>query len=200
MTKPLQNFRGWHALVAHPDDRNRAVLLGTMAMLGLQATAVDLAAGESVPAGRIDIAFLDVDGVAGLPWAPGEVPIVAVIGHESPSRLQRAFELEPHAFLLKPVRPSGIFTAIFFAANGHARDRQLARTLHGLAARHQARRLVMKAVLRVMDRFGVDDDEAFRRMRKESMRLRVTVEELSSRIVAGEDGPAPARDRLAGRA
>ena len=53
-----------------------------------------------------------------------------------------------------------------------------------LEARHQARRLVMKAVLRVMARHGVDDDEAYRRLRKESMRLRITVEDLSSRILA----------------
>ena len=45
-----------------------------------------------------------------------------------------------------------------------------------LEARHRARRLVMKAVLRLMERHGVDDDEAYRRLRKESMRLRITVE------------------------
>ena len=50
-----------------------------------------------------------------------------MIGHESPSRLQQAFELLPSAFLLKPVRPSGVYTAIFFAINGHARDRLQAR-------------------------------------------------------------------------
>jgi AmiR/NasT family two-component response regulator len=67
-----------------------------------------------------------------------------------------------------------------------------------LEARHHARRLVMKAVLRVMERHGVDDDEAYRRLRKESMRLRITVEDLSSRILGTNGATAPAPERLAG--
>ena len=121
-----------------------------------------------------------------------------MIGHESPSRLQQAFELLPSAFLLKPVRPSGVYTAIFFAINGHARDRQQARTVASLEARHRARRLVIKAVLRLMERHGIDDDEAYRRLRKESMRLRITVEDLSSRILDSDGAPAPTPERLAG--
>ena len=121
-----------------------------------------------------------------------------MIGHESPSRLQRAFELRPSAFLLKPVRPSGVYTAIFFAINGHARDRHIARTVASLEARHRARRVVTKAVIHVMQRHGVDDDEAYRRLRKESMRLRITVEELSGRIVDQEQPAEPQPDRRAG--
>jgi AmiR/NasT family two-component response regulator len=56
----------------------------------------------------------------------------------------------------------------------------------------------MKAVLRLMERHGVDDDEAYRRLRKESMRLRVTVEELSSRLLDTDGGSAPTPERLAG--
>jgi AmiR/NasT family two-component response regulator len=128
----------------------------------------------------------------------GECRLIAIIGHESPSRLQQAFELLPSAFLLKPVRPSGVYTAIFFAVNGHARDRQQAKAVANLEARHRARRLVLKAVLRVMERHGVDDDEAYRRLRKESMRLRITVEDLSSRILDTSGATALAPERLAG--
>ena len=62
-------------------------------------------------------------------WGQREIPLIAMIGHESPSRLQQAFELLPSALLLKPVRPSGVYTAIFFAVNGHARDRQQAKAV-----------------------------------------------------------------------
>lgn len=186
MTRPVQNFRGCHALIAHPADQNRLVLETTLSKLGLSVAMLDQPAGE-MP-GIVDVAFIDVDdaGSAHLPWAEGEVPLVAMIGHESPSRLQRAFELQPSAFLLKPVRPSGVYTAIFFAINGHARDRHIARTMASLEARHRARRVVTKAVLLVMQRERVDDDEAYRRLRKESMRLRVTVEDLSNRLLDQE--------------
>lgn len=186
MSRPVQNFRGCHALIAHPADQNRLVLETTLSKLGLSVAMLDQPAGE-MP-GIVDVAFIDVDdaGSTHLPWAESEVPLVAMIGHESPSRLQRAFELQPSAFLLKPVRPSGVYTAIFFAINGHARDRHIARTMASLEARHRARRVVTKAVLLVMQRERVDDDEAYRRLRKESMRLRVTVEDLSNRLLDQE--------------
>ena len=186
MSRPVQNFRGCHAVIAHPADQNRLVLETTLIKLGLSVAILD-PQGSKLPGG-VDVAFIDVDdaGSAHLPWAEGEVPLVAMIGHESPSRLQRAFELQPSAFLLKPVRPSGVYTAIFFAINGHARDRQIARTVASLEARHRTRRAVTKAVLLLMQREGVDDDEAYRRLRKESMRLRITVEDLSSRLLDQE--------------
>lgn len=198
MTRPLQNFRGRHALIAHPADQNRVVLETTLTRLGLAVTVLD-PQGCDMP-GTIDVAFIDVDDAGGahLPWAEGEVPLVAMIGHESPSRLQRAFELQPSAVLLKPVRPSGVYTAIFFAINGHARDRQVARAVASLEARHRARRIVTKAMLLVMQRYSVDDDEAYRRLRKESMRLRITVEDLSVRILDQERPSEPQPDRRAG--
>ena len=130
MSRPVQNFRGCHALIAHPADQNRLVLETTLIKLGLSVALLDQRASD--PPDAVDVAFIDVDDAGGshLPWTEGEVPLVAMIGHESPSRLQRAFELQPNAFLLKPVRPSGVYTAIFFAINGHARDRQIARK-HG---------------------------------------------------------------------
>lgn len=198
MTRPLQNFRGCHALILHPADQNRVVLETTLTRLGLAVTLFEPQACDAP--GTIDVAFIDVDDAGGthLPWTEGEVPLVAMIGHESPSRLQRAFELQPSAVLLKPVRPSGVYTAIFFAINGHARDRQIARTVASLEARHRARRIVTKAMLLVMQRYGVDDDEAYRRLRKESMRLRISVEDLSIRILDQERPPEPQPDLRAG--
>jgi len=202
MSRPVQNFRGRHALVLHPADQNRTVLENTLVRLGLGVTSIDSTTGEPMPSmrERVDLAFVDVDsgGSCATPWGPGDIPLVAIIGHESPSRLQQAFELLPSAFLLKPVRPNGVYTAIFFAINGYVRDRKQARVVACLEARHHARRLVMKAVLRLMERHGVDDDEAYRRLRKESMRLRVTVEDLSSRILGMDGATAPAPERLAG--
>jgi AmiR/NasT family two-component response regulator len=61
--------------------------------------------------------------------------------------------------------------------------------LRSLQARHGARRFVIKAVVGLMRARGVDDDEAHRILRKESMRQRTTVEELAVRLVAAA-GPA----------
>jgi AmiR/NasT family two-component response regulator len=182
--RPIQNFRGLNAVIVAPDDGNRAVLAATLGRLGLGVTSrpAGLPAGDAA-----DILFVDADALD-----PGRDPalsggttaLVAVIGHETPSRLQRAYELEPSAFLMKPIRPSGVFTAVYFAANEHRRRRETLERLAGLEARLGARRFVVKAILQLVEAHGIDDEEAYRRLRCESMRQRVTVEELAVQLVA----------------
>ena len=94
------------------------------------------------------------------------------------------------------MRPSGVYTALFFAINEHARDRQQAQdTVASLGAASGARRIVVKAVLQLMQSFGVDDEEAYRHLRKESMRQRITVEELCGADPRHVDAPEPTRTR-----
>jgi len=182
--RPIQNFRGLSAVIVAPDDGNRAVLAATLGRLGLAVTSRPTAplAGDAA-----DILFVDADALdPGREPAPsgGTTALVAVIGHETPSRLQRAYELEPSAFLMKPIRPSGVFTAVYFAANEHRRRRETLERLAGLEARLGARRFVIKAILQLVEAHGIDDEEAYRRLRRESMRQRVTVEELAVQLVA----------------
>ena len=182
--RPIQNFRGVRAGVVAPDDGNRAVLAATLERLGLVVACrpAGLLAGDAA-----DILFVDADALD-----PGRDPalsgsttaLVTVIGHETPSRLQRAYELEPSAFLMKPIRPSGVFTAVYFAANEHRRRCETLERLEGLEARLGARRFVIKAILQLIEAHGIDDEEAYRRLRRESMRQRVTVEELAVQLVA----------------
>ncbi|MEK0085789.1 ANTAR domain-containing response regulator [Benzoatithermus flavus] len=183
----VQNFRGMRALVALGPDRNRAVLLDTLGKLGLEAVPVEAPLGGETADGA-GLVLFDADAGEGelLPWLPGTapVPLVAVIGLETPSRLQRAFDHLPCAVLHKPVRANGVYTALFFAINEHRRRQELAASLRALEARHGARRFVIKAVLRLMERHGIDDEQAYRRLRKESMRQRLTVEELAVRVLA----------------
>lgn len=200
----VQNFRGVRAAVLHPPDRNQQLLLETLTRLGVRAVAFDPAGGPEAVADlpdSADLVLFDADTGAAelLPWPAGTapVPLIAVVGLETPSRLQRAFELVPAAVLHKPIRPTGIYSALFFAANEHKRRQETAELLRSLAARHGARRFVFKAVLQLMQRFGIDDEQAYRMLRKESMRQRLTVEELATRILAAgkaEDPPPTVRE------
>jgi AmiR/NasT family two-component response regulator len=112
------------------------------------------------------------------------VPLVAVIGLETPSRLQRAFELGPSAVLHKPIRSSGIYSALFFAINEHRRRSAALQRLRDMEGRRGARRFVHKALLQLMQEHGLDDEQAYAMLRKESMRQRLTVEELAVRMLA----------------
>ena len=186
----VQNFRGMHAGILHPADRHRDVLAETLSKLGLTIAMMvpaDMAAVSSPPPSATDVLFFDADAPDGLTIAncATDVPLVAIVGMETPSRLQRAFELAPSAILHKPLRPTGIYTALYFAVNEHHRRQALIARAAELQARHGARRFVIKAVLALTAQHGIDDDQAYRMLRRESMQQRLTVEELAVRMLAG---------------
>jgi AmiR/NasT family two-component response regulator len=191
MTRRLvQNFRGLHALLLQEDNADRSLLSAALVRLGLKVSTFDAHADAAI-AGDVfdgtDVVFFDADVVDCLPLPQHgmpTIPVVAVIGLEAPTRLHRAFELGPTAVLYKPLRSNGIYPAVFFAANEHRRRADLIERMQLLEKRHSARRFVQKAVLSVMEQHKCDDEVAFRLLRQESMRQRITVEELSMRILA----------------
>jgi AmiR/NasT family two-component response regulator len=192
--RPVQNFRGMRAAILIGLDRNRAVLTESLIKLGLRVCAADPldgAVGIRDAVDDADLVFFDADLAEAIAasWRRETlaVPAVAIIGLEAPGRLLSAFELEPAAVLHKPLRSTGIYSALFFAVNEHRRRQDLAQRLQSLETRHAARRFVTRAIVQLMQSHGVDDDQAYRLLRKESMVRRLTVEELSVQLVAAGD-------------
>lgn len=188
--RPRQNFSNSRAVLFHRPDRNRDVLAETLDRLGLQVDVVDPADEESAASdivGRADVLFFDADlaDIPCLPWAgTPEIPIIAVIGLEAPGRLHRALETGASAMIHKPLRSGGIYSALFFAFNKHRQWFEMVERMKSLEVRHGARRFVQKAVLQLMAQNRCDDEEAFRLLRMESMRQRMTVEEFAVRMLA----------------
>jgi AmiR/NasT family two-component response regulator len=190
----FQNFRDMSVAVLHAPDPNRQILADTLARLGLRTTLID-PQDEDPQArdiGSVDLLFFDADAIednlARYGCDTASIPLIAVLGLETPSRLQRTFELGPSALLHKPLRPTGIYTALFFAVNEFRRRQKLVARLADVEARHGARRFVVKAVLTLAERHNVDDEEAFRMLRVQSMKQRLTVEETAIRLVASRYG------------
>jgi AmiR/NasT family two-component response regulator len=89
---------------------------------------------------------------------------------------------------MKPVGHNGVFTSLFFAFNEHQRRHQIHAKLVTAQERLSARRIVVKAIVQIMQSFSFDDEEAYRYLRKESMRKRISIEELSAQLVACGQG------------
>jgi AmiR/NasT family two-component response regulator len=187
----LNNFRGARALVLHAADPNREVLAQTLRRLGLLVMEVE-PESEAAPATDFttcDVLFFDADQPVGGAFSDKplpQVPYIAIVGLEAPSRLARVVRHRCCGYLLKPVRPTGIFTALFLAFNEFALRRREAGERAALADRLRDRRFVTKAILRRMAENGVDDDQAFLLLRRESMRRRLSIERLAREII--EDG------------
>jgi AmiR/NasT family two-component response regulator len=197
----IQNFRGVRALVVHPADANRDVLVATLRRLGLLVATAE--PGTDAPRGAdgFDLVFFDADeGPAGatLPQ-PEAVALVALIGSEAPGRLGRVVRQRCAAHLMKPVKASGVFAAVFLAMNEFAARQREAREREALAQRLAGRRLVTKAILAMMAGDGIDDDEAYRRLRRDSMRRRLPIEQIAQeRLDANAAGipDAPASEEV----
>lgn len=167
------NFRGARAHILFRDETGAAVLGRTLERLGLQLV---------VDPNQSDILFFDADEELMLPVL--DIPTVALIGIEAPSRLGRAVRQRASAYLMKPVRPTGIFTAVFVAFNEHGTRQREAHEREQLRRRVQGRRIVLKAILHLMATHSITDDEAYRELRHTSMRRRISVEEFAAEILA----------------
>ena len=205
MSRPvIQNFRGLRGVVLHGADRNRSVLTEMLTRLGLKVAAADPLDGAAVLRDAVKDAQLilfDADFVetVALSWAsePVLVPLIAIIGLEAPGRLWRAFELEPTAVIHKPLRSTGIYSALFFAVNEHRRRQDLSQKLRELEGRHRSRRFVTRAIVQMMQTRGIDDDQAYRLLRKESMRRRLTIEEFAVQVLATDQAGTVTKAREA---
>lgn len=182
MTTPVRsNFRGARAWVVLPADQNRDVLVRTLERLGLIVTERESEVTDFVASAQ-DVVFVDAD--QDFMVLDPEIPHIALIGMEAPSRLARVVRHRAASILMKPVRATGVFTALFLAFNEHAiRQRELLER-ENLSRRAEGRRVVVKAILKIMKDNDLTDDEAYREMRMASMAKRISIEEFAAEVVA----------------
>jgi AmiR/NasT family two-component response regulator len=193
----MQNFRGQRALAALAADSNCARLVSTLSRLGLEVERYQPPAGERIAdISGYDVVFFDADEGPGNVFADiarPDIPLIALIGIEAPSHLARVVRQRAAAYIMKPVRSSGVFTALFVAFNEQACRRREAEAIQHLERRLAGRRDLVKAIITIMNRYAVDDEDAFQRLRRESMRRRVAIDVVAREILAGPSETPPAR-------
>lgn len=110
----IQNFRNSRALIVHPVDANREILATSLRRLGLLVALAEPGAEVVKCADACDFVFFDADqglgGVFGTD-AP-EAAYLALIDSEAPGQLGRVVRQRCCAHFMKPVKVSGVFTAV----------------------------------------------------------------------------------------
>ena len=142
-----------------------------------------------------DVLILDLDSVPDEKVVAGHgkrLPVVALVGVETPSRLNCLLDLKPASFLIKPLRSAGLFTALAVAFEHARREQEMMTRIERLEERVRSRRIVFAAILQVMKLHGFDEPDAFAMIRRTAMKQRKTVEQLSAEIVAAGGLPAKA--------
>lgn len=185
MSKPSSfSLRGRRAVVAVKDERDLSIVRRQLERLGIHVCDWEARGGESGPdVILIDDEFLPLNSTTQRA-ALGGIPVIALVGTETPSRLKLLLELDPASFLVKPLRSAGIYAAIVMAFERNERTTELKQQISRLEQRVRLRRVVLTAVLRVMHCHGISEPAAFALIRRAAMERRKTIEEISAEIAA----------------
>jgi AmiR/NasT family two-component response regulator len=201
MTEPrlLQNFSGGRAIVVTDLASSLDELTTSLNRLGVTTNSADIV--ESIAAIDLvtlqpdrDVIFIDGDisdaavlprsAIARLPPAP----IIGLLGVSAPSRLKALMRAGATSFLRKPIHGAAVYPALFIGVNEYRRHRHLETLLEDQGRRRRGRRDVVKAIIRTMSEYGIDDDEAYDLLRRRSMTLRQTLEDLCEDLIRSSDG------------
>lgn len=192
----VQNFRGMHAGWWGAPGTCPDALRATLGRLGLSLGQIDPSSSASLSS-ECNVLFIDGDLTfdAGRVGRPGRIlpviPAIGLVGVEAPSRLKALSDAGATAFLRKPVHPAAIYSSLFLAVNNYARFAQLETELAEQQRRRDGRRFVIKAVLELVLKAGMNDDAAYAHIRREAMRRRVAVEEYAEALVRAPGDGAP---------
>ena len=181
------SVRGRRALMVMRDEREISIVRRQLSRLGMTISEHDPAAPPP-PNQAVDVILMDADAIPiksdqATAWR-GNVPIIALIGTETPSRLKWLLDLRPASFLIKPLRSAGLYTALVVAFDSAQRRVDEAAHIEKLEDRIRSRRVVFAAVLQVMRGHDMSETDAFTLIRQTAMRHRTTIEVLSAEIIA----------------
>jgi AmiR/NasT family two-component response regulator len=205
----LQNFKGGRALVITRRAGWESTLETTLAKLGVTCEYPEIIDGRA----QIDVTTLsperdilfvdgDLDGAVALDVDPSSklppVPVIGLVGVEAPSRLKALFNLGATSFLRKPVHGGAVYTALFMGINQFLLRSDMHARLQDLEERRRGRRAVLRAIILLMRAQGLDDDTAYSQLRRESMRVRQSLETYCEEFLSRWAKPPDTSDRTSG--
>ena len=181
------NFHGQCATILHRKGETTERLGRQLQLLGF---GVDVRWAPLDQTTGCDVVLVDADeGWDGLlPWSAADkpVPLVALLGSEAPGRIAWALDRGADALIAKPVAPSAVFPALVMATRRFAETRETAERMAELEERVRLRPLVLNAVRHLMAARNCAEDEAYRHLRRESMRQRLALEQCAAAILGSD--------------
>jgi AmiR/NasT family two-component response regulator len=207
----LQNFRGGRALVVLARAGREMTLETTLAKLGVTTEYSEIVDGRA----QIDVVGLqperdilfvdgDLEEAVAIEINPASrlppVPVIGLVGVEAPSRLKALVNLGATSFLRKPVHGGAVYTSLFMGINQFLLRSEMYERLQDLEMRRRGRRAVLRAVILLMQETGLDDDSAYSQLRRESMRVRQSLEVYCEEFLSRRAKPPVRTDRPTGTA
>jgi response regulator NasT len=119
------------------------------------------------------------------------MPIVMLTAYSNDETVRSATEAGACAYLVKPVSRSQLLSALHVAASRFAELEQTKREAEDLAEALEVRKLIERAKGLLMDRAGLSEAEAFRRLQKASRDQRRPMKQIALEVIEAGKLMAP---------
>jgi response regulator NasT len=142
---------------------------------------------------RPDIAILDVkmpqmDGIDAAKMISEEeiAPVLLLTAYSQKDLIERAKEAQVFAYLVKPFKETDLLPAIEVAISRFQEIQELRKELGSVKSALEVRKLIDRAKGILMDKYGLKEHEAFRRIQLQSMNTRKAMKDIAEAIILAE--------------
>jgi response regulator NasT len=192
--------------IASADDETdlRDYLRETLSVLGHQVVGVAATGRELVEQVRstrpdlviTDIKMPEIDGIdAAIEiYQDGPIPIILVSAYHDRELVSRAGESHVLAYLVKPIGQQDLETAISIVMSRFEQFQDLRRETDDLRQAMEDRKIIERAKGILMQRVGLSEDEAYRRLNKTARDGNRKLRDVAQSILTTEDLLRPSSD------
>lgn len=183
-------------LIADDDPIIRLDLKQMLENLGYEVVAEAEDGQEAVAMAQThnpDLCVLDVkmpvmDGIdaANTMADSGIAPSILLTAYSDSDLIARAREAGVFGYLTKPFKPSDLAPAIEVARARFEQNQQLVKEVATLSDRLEARKVIEKAKGVLVQKEGISEADAYRRIQQQSMNQRLSMREVADAILIAE--------------
>ena len=109
--------------------------------------------------------------------------LIAVVGYENPSTLQLVLESGALAVVERPIRPFGLLTNLTIARSLWMERQDASRRIRKLERKLSGIQKIQKAKSILMEKQGLNEEDAYQTLRQQAMSKRVAMEEMATAII-----------------
>lgn len=137
----------------------------------------------------MDIRMPEMDGIEAAKTLTAEdiAPVLLLTAYSEPELVQRATQAGVIGYLVKPFREAQLAPAIDVTLGRFREFRQVRSELGSVRDALEARKSIERAKGLLMERYGLTEAEAFRRIQKRSMDTRKSMKEIADAILLADE-------------
>ncbi|HEY2956827.1 MAG TPA: response regulator [Actinomycetota bacterium] len=141
----------------------------------------------------MDVKMPKLDGVeaAGRIAKDGAAAVLVLTAFSDKELVERAAEAGSIGYLVKPFQPAQLLAAVQVALARAAEHRDLKESVEDLEAKLAARKVIERAKGKLMEQFGLTEEQAFVRMRRAAMDRQLPLAEIARRVLESTAPPQP---------